>query len=442
MPSRVTTRLAAGGRAWRDGGAARALVRARAGGEGARALSVAGAVLAQAGRAVKGATEPPAGAAASAAPESVAAENGGEVNVVDVGDPARKETVRPLGTGRLKPAPTSAQRLGHVKSSARSACSAFNVVFFLSIATLGSTVVDAQAPAFTQVASFKVPGADTVEISGAHAYVAGGKTLTIHDLSNPAAPKQVSAYNFPEQIWSFRVVGQYAYVAANFFGLGILDISKPATPTLKTSIKTPGQAKAVAILGSTVFVADHMSGVDIIDLTKIEKPVSVGSFFLDGYARDVTASGSFGYAVDSPTGLYVIDPKKHEQAVGQLQSANAPQVVEVMERPGQPPIVCVIGGGVLQLYDVSKPAAPVRLSTVKTPGGRPGRVTFKGSLAYVTDGREGLQVIDLRDPAKPAVVANFKTALPARDVAVGDSFVLVATGMGEGNEEVIVLRQQ
>jgi hypothetical protein len=318
-----------------------------------------------------------------------------------------------------------------------------SVILFLAVGiSIGlPAVAGAQTPAFTQVASFKVP-ADTVEINGTHAYVAGGKTLTIHDLSNPAAPKQVSAYSFPEQIWSFRIAGQYAYVAANFFGLGILDISKPATPTLKTSIKTPGQAKAVAILGSTVFVADHMSGVDIIDLKRIDKPVNVGSFFLDGYARDVAASGAFGYAVDSPTGLYIIDPAKHEQAVGQLQSASTPQVVEVMERgAGQSPIVCVIGAGLLQLYDVSKPSAPVRLATVKTPGGRPGRVTFKGQLAYVTDGREGLQVIDLRDPAKPAIIANFKTALPARDVAVGDAFVLLAVGMGEGNEEVIVLKQ-
>jgi hypothetical protein len=311
----------------------------------------------------------------------------------------------------------------------------------VTILIAASAGLQSQTPTFTQVASFKV-AADTVEIDGTLAYVAGGKTFTIHDLSNPAAPRQLSAYTFPEQIWSFRIAGPYAYVAANFFGLGILDISKPATPTLKTSIKTPGQAKAVAIAGSTVFVADHMSGVDIIDLKTIDKPVNVGSFFLDGYARDVAASGAFGYAVDSPNGLYIIDPAKHEQAVGQLQSASAPQVVEVMERgPGQSPIVCVVGGGLLQLYDVSKPSAPVRLATVKTPGGRPGRVTFKGQLAYVTDGREGLQVIDLRDPAKPAFVANFKTALPARDVAVGDSLVLLAVGMGEGNEEIVVLRQ-
>jgi hypothetical protein len=61
--------------------------RARAGDAGAQAPNVAAAALAPAGHAVKGAPERPAGVAVSAAPASVAAENGGEVSV-DVGDPA------------------------------------------------------------------------------------------------------------------------------------------------------------------------------------------------------------------------------------------------------------------------------------------------------------------------------------------------------------------
>jgi hypothetical protein len=95
----------------------------------------------------------------------------------------------------------------------------------------------------------------------------------------------------------------------------------------------------------------------------------------------------------------------------------------------------------LQLYDVTDPGAtPKLLSAFKTPGGRPLRVALKGTLAYVADGREGLQIVDLTNPLKPVIVGAFKTAAPARDVAVGDSLVLVATGMGEGNEEVVVLR--
>lgn len=298
----------------------------------------------------------------------------------------------------------------------------------------------AQPVTLRQIGSIKVP-ADTVEIRGSHAFVAGGRTLTVIDLSNPASPRKVGAYTFPEQIWSFRIVGSYAYVAANFFGLGILDISNPASPTLRASFKTPGQAKGVALVGTTAFVADHMTGIDVIDLTSLDKPVERGSFFVDGYARDVAASSRFAFAIDAPTGLYALDPSRPgpPEAIGQLQSAATPQAIEVMERGGRT-TACVVGGGALQLYDVTDPAKPVHLTSFKTPSGRPARIALDGVRAYVADGREGVQILDLTNPSSPAILGAFRTTAAARDVALGGGLVLVAIGLGEGNEEVIVLR--
>jgi uncharacterized secreted protein with C-terminal beta-propeller domain len=301
-------------------------------------------------------------------------------------------------------------------------------------------VAFAQPIALKQVGTFRV-AADTVELSGSHAFVAGGRTLTILDLSDPSSPKKVSDYSFPEQIWSFRLAGPYAYVAANFYGLGVLDVSNPAAPKLRASIKTPGQAKGVALVGTTAFVADHMSGVDVVDLSSLDKPTLRGSFFVDGYARDVAASSRFAFAVDAPTGLYALDPARPgpPDAIGQIQSAAAPSMIEVMEQGGRV-IACLVGGGALQLYDVTDPAKPVHLTSWKTPGGRPGRIALDGARGYLTDGREGVQIVDLSNPSSPALVGNIKTAAPARDVAVGGGLVVVAVGMGEGNEEVVVLR--
>ena len=280
-----------------------------------------------------------------------------------------------------------------------------------------------------------------MELRGSHAFVAGGRTLTILDLSDPSSPKKVAEYAFPEQIWSFRLVGPYAYVAANFYGLGVLDVSNPAAPKLRASIKTPGQAKGVALVGTTAFVADHMSGVDVVDLSSLDKPTLRGSFFVDGYARDVAASSRFAFAVDAPTGLYALDPARPgpPEAIGQIQSAAAPSMIEVMEQGGRV-IACLVGGGALQLYDVTDPAKPVHLTSFKTPGGRPARIALDGARGYLADGREGVQIVDLSNPSSPTLVGSIKTAAPARDVAVGGGLVVVAVGMGEGNEEVVVLR--
>jgi hypothetical protein len=300
----------------------------------------------------------------------------------------------------------------------------------------------AQALQFTRIGT--VPGpADLVRVDGGRAFVSATKTLTIFDVTRPEAAKRLGAHSFPEKIWGFRVNGPTVYVAADFYGFAVLDVSNPAAPALRGALKTPGQAKNVAIYGTKALVADHMSGVDYLDISNPAQPKKIGSFFLDGYARDVVAAGPMAFAVDAPSGLYVLDldrPDPIETAVSSVQSASTPSFVEISEPSASPRLVCIVGAGLLQFYDVSNPAAPVKLAMLKTPG-RPIRATLKGKLAYVADGPEGLQVVDLSVPSAPKIVGSFKTPAPARDVAVDNGIVYVVVGAREEPGEVIVLRQ-
>jgi hypothetical protein len=298
----------------------------------------------------------------------------------------------------------------------------------------------AQSLQFTRVGTMPGP-ADLVRIDGGRAFVAATKTLTIYDVTKPEAPKRLGAHAFPEKIWGFRVSGPTVYVAADFYGFAMLDVSNPAAPALRGVLKTPGQAKNVAIYGTKALVADHMSGVDYLDIKDPAHIVKLGSFFLDGYARDVVAAGPIAFAVDAPSGLYVLDLDKSDplEAVGSLQSASTPSFVEVSDG-ASPRLACIIGAGLLQVYDVSNAAAPTRLATLKTPG-RPVRATIKGKLAYVADGVEGLQVVDLSTPSAPKIIGSFKTPLPARDVAVDNGLIYVVIGAREEPGEVLVLRQ-
>ena len=295
----------------------------------------------------------------------------------------------------------------------------------------------AQTVSFTSAASIPL-AIDTIEVQGTHAYLASGKTLTIYDVSNPASPRREGAYTFPEEIWAFTVSGSFAYVGANFFGLGVLDISNPAAPSLRGSLKTPGQAKAPAIFGTKALVVDHMAGLVLVDISNPAKPVSLGEYFVDGYARDVVTSGSLAYAVDSPTGFYVLDLAKPGplEPVSSLQSGTGLRAVSVSAAGGQGPrLAALTGGGFLQVYDVSNPAKPVKMPPFRTPGGAQ-RVALEGTLAYVADGAAGLQVVDLAQPSNPTVVGSHKTTTPARDVAVSDSLVFVVTA-----SEVVILRR-
>jgi hypothetical protein len=315
------------------------------------------------------------------------------------------------------------------------ACAAATILTF-------PTCVAAQTLTFGQVGSIPGP-ADLIDVRGSRAYISAGHTLTVVDVSNPAAPVRGGSHTFPEKIWGFRVVEPLVYVAADFFGLGVLDVTNIAEPTLRGSFKTPGQAKNVAVVGSRVAVADHMSGVDFIDVSNPAKPTSLGSFFLEGYARDVAASGPHVYAIDAPTGVYVFDLTKQAplEPLSAQQSATAPASIELSDAAASQKLACLVGvGGTLQVYDVSKPAAPVRVATYRAPKSRPVRATMHGSFAYVADAFEGLHVVDLSTPATPRLAGTFKTPGPARDVSVSGSHVFVAIG-GEASGQVLILRQ-
>lgn len=307
---------------------------------------------------------------------------------------------------------------------------------FVCVASVSAASVSAQSLSFARVGSIAGP-ADMVKVQGRYAYIVADKTVSVVDISNPAAPRREGAYTFPDKIWGFSVAGSFVYVADDLAGFAILDVSNPAAPTLRGSFKTRGQAHGVAVYGTKALIADHMAGVVLVDASNPANPVAVDSFFLEGYPRDVVARGALAYAVDSPTGFYVFDlsrPGPLEPASA-LQSANG-RALGASEGAGGANLICIAGGAALQVFDVTRPAAPVLTATYRTPG-RPQRVSLQGSLAYVADGPSGLQVVDLSTPSTPRLIGAHVTSAPARDVAIASSLVLVVVG----NEEVLLLRQ-
>jgi hypothetical protein len=314
------------------------------------------------------------------------------------------------------------------------------VLFSIAVAFLVAASTSAQTLTFAPVGSIPAP-VDSIRVQGTYAYVAAGRTLSIYNVANPAAPQREGAYTFPEEIWSFRIYGSTAYVGANFFGLGIVDVSNPRAPTLRGSFKTPGQAKTAAIVGAKIAVIDHMEGLVFVDATDAAKPRGAGSFFLDGYARDVVAAGTFAYAVDSPTGFYVFDLTRSGplEPIASVQSGTGLRTIEVSDS-----LAMLVGGGSLQPYDISNPAAPARIAPFKTPGGAQ-RAVLAGQRAYVADGREGLQVVDFSTPASPVIAGSLKTEGAARDVAVSGSLVFLvvsdASGRPQDGGRVVILRQ-
>ncbi len=81
----------------------------------------------------------------------------------------------------------------------------------------------------------------------------------------------------------------------------------------------------------------------------------------------------------------------------------------------------------LQVIDVSTPSQPVTIGSADTSGRATG-VTVIGDTAFVSDGYDGLQMIDVSIPSQPVIIGSVDTSGHAYGVTVIGDTVFVADG--------------
>jgi hypothetical protein len=84
----------------------------------------------------------------------------------------------------------------------------------------------------------------------------------------------------------------------------------------------------------------------------------------------------------------------------------------------------------LQIIDISNPANPVAVGLYDTEGNALG-VTLSGNYAYVAASSGGLQIIDISNPANPVAVGHYDTSGSAKGVALSGNYAYVADN-GDG----------
>jgi hypothetical protein len=181
---------------------------------------------------------------------------------------------------------------------------------FVAGDTAGLIVVDVRQPDVPgEVTSLDTGGSATsVVISGNQAFVAdevGG--LHIIDISAPTTPTKAG---FLDTISATDVAvsGSYAYVVGGN-SLYIINITNPQALTVFGSLNLPDYAIAlsIAISGNYAYVADELGGLRVIDISVPDAPVEVGEFYTLGKAYGVALSGNYAYVADDGFGLGVYE---------------------------------------------------------------------------------------------------------------------------------------
>ncbi len=204
------------------------------------------------------------------------------------------------------------------------------------------------------------------------AYLGVGPRIYVLDISDPSTPVFVGQSSvFPGVVRSVLVGGNYAYVAAGKGYLRILDISNPTQPMEVAFYQESGYAQGLALDGTILYIADNPHGLRVIDLSDPLNPRKLGELSLSSSSSSVAVSDDRVYLTGSSFGTE------------------------------------------FEVIDVSDPSVPVVMGTVEiheTQGAMVQAVQVWGNYAYVAASSAGLVILDIRDPANPVKIGEYKTS--------------------------------
>ncbi len=311
-----------------------------------------------------------------------------------------------------------------------------------------------------------------LSVSGNYAYLPDqGYHIYVIDMSDPAVPKEVCRYKTDKQVNGIDVVGHYAYltvVGSDSGDLEVLDVSDPTNPKLVSSYSNKDSTYYgdsygdISVSGNDAYVGGGLGGgsyrdtLDVIDVSDPAHPHQVGSigfgssnFLTDycvknGYAYVITATyASTGYGFQGVT-LHIIDVS---------DPANPKQIGSYNVGPtfAGDSFISVSGNdayvtrdSALTIIDVSDPAHPKVVDSYipkfSGPNGYMNGVFARGGYAYTIDadqnGMDGLQVLDVSDPAHPFTVGTYEDSGAANVVYANGGYIY----MTEQNSGFYILK--
>lgn len=288
--------------------------------------------------------------------------------------------------------------------------------------------VDVSAPEMPRIASRTELGQPVLALaaSAKTLVVAGGQTLGAVDVTVPGSPRVVDRIEVPGQIGAITAADRRVYTTSHVQDgnqTGFFDLSSGGHLAALGSLPLPGYIEPVGVATrlSYVYVADPRRGVQIVAAPRPPLPAPI-AVSVSGEARDVAGDGNWVFVAAGAQGLVVVD-------AGQ---AAAPVVMGRAGTPGPAEGIAVAAGYAyvaagnagLQVFDISNPAFPQRAGGAVTPFYAQ-RVAVADGMAYVTD-YSNFQIVDVSVPTAPRLAGSLSRG--AYDLDVQDGYAYLASG--------------
>ncbi|MFQ5343005.1 MAG: LVIVD repeat-containing protein [Anaerolineae bacterium] len=241
---------------------------------------------------------------------------------------------------------------------------------YLTAGGTGLRVVNVSDPtALAEVGAYDAPGdARGVHVAGDYAYLADWRSgLHVVDVSDPTSPTAIGVFDMPTSSpRDVYVTGnpstgsgqRYAYVATEDDGLRIINVSDPAAPTEVGAYEMPGVPFLdVYVAGHYAYVAAGGSGLRVIDVSNPAEPYEVGAYDTPpGYANSVQIINHYAYVTSDyfghPAGFHTaMAPERVVLQVIDVSDSAAPVEIATYATSGSAFDVHVAGEYTYLAYD-------------------------------------------------------------------------------------------
>lgn len=280
---------------------------------------------------------------------------------------------------------------------------------------------------------------------GSYLYITDSQTgLIIVDASNvnAATPSLTHVKTLPvADVGPASAVafsGNYAYVAASSQGVKIVDISAPASAAVTSTIPAHSgyDVYDVYVQGSRLYVRAN-TGLEVYDISTPSAPVLVGDYNPD--------SSPISYLEDGDrlwVGSYLELNSIHmpEPVLSQFSSSSAVTDYDAYGVHGNHLFTTYANN--FRVYDLSNPSAIVETGALTSEkfGLYLNGMDIADGYAYVTDGLNGLHVIDLVNPDSPVLVSTLPLAEWPTSIVVHNGFAYVTEVAAASYVSVIDVR--
>ena len=160
--------------------------------------------------------------------------------------------------------------------------------------------------------------------------VSDNSDLILIDVSNPYAPKQLSALTLGSDVRSVAVLNDNTVVvAAGVGGLKVVNISDATRPTVLSTFADIRSANAVSIIDNRALVADDDKGLTVVDLTLPSNPTLLEHVAIsNGVSVGIVTSNNVAYLLNTTGNTQTLQTLSIPEPIKYKLSVNSPSVNE------------------------------------------------------------------------------------------------------------------